>query len=146
MNHNDRKMRDGIEYRSSIPRVRALEDCIRATRKYTKGAFSKPLKHPMQGEDVPSKVLTEYYEVYPETEIGWDMPAGVAIDWLWQDVPCIDVYFHYDYRNNTASLRVVEGQDAVKKLIAGITGFGDALSTIIADKYPKKEVIIGAQK
>ena len=60
------------EFVGSILAVRAVEDTIRATKKYTKGAFSKPPQHPIQGMDFPSRVLTEYYEVYPDTEVGWE--------------------------------------------------------------------------
>jgi len=109
--------------------VRDLEDTIRATRKYTKGAFSKASKHPqrIQGEEFPSRVLTEYYEVYPDLDIGWDMRAGDAWAWVWGDVVHIDITFLYDYRENKAKVTIHGGRDAMEKLKEGIPGFKDIL-------------------
>ena len=118
------------EYKGDILSVRTVEDCIRATRKYTKGAFSRVVKHPVQGDDFPSKVLTEYYEVYPDTEIGWDMSAAVAWAWVWGDVTRIDVRFYYDYRANQARVIVYGGETALRELAAGISGFKDALAAV----------------
>ena len=118
------------EYKGDILSVRTVEDCIRATRKYTKGAFSRVAKHPVQGDDFPSKVLTEYYEVYPDTEVSWDMSAAVAWAWVWGDVTRIDVRFYYDYRANQARVIVYGGETALRELVAGIPGFEDALAAV----------------
>jgi len=117
-------------YKSNILLVRDLEDTIRATRKYTKGAFSKAVSHPIQGEQFPSKVLTEYYEVYPDLEIGWDMRAGDAWAWVWGDVVHIDMIFLYDYRDNKAKVTIHGGKDAMEKLKEGIPGFKAILTMI----------------
>jgi len=121
------------EFVGSILDVRAVEDCIRATKKYTKGAFSKATQHPMQGVEFPSRVLTEYYEVYPETEISWDMPASEAIDWLWGDVPHIDVLFKYSYPTNKAWVIIHGGDGIVHDLEKGIPGFTGAMAKVIAN-------------
>ena len=119
-------------YKSSILLVRDLEDTIRATRKYTQGAFSKAVKHPqkIQGEQFPSRVLTTYYEVYPDLEIGWDMRAGDAWAWVWGDVVHIDIIFLYDYRENKAKVTIHGGEDAMEKLKEGIPGFKAILAEI----------------
>lgn len=108
------------ELEGNIIEIREVEDTIRASKKYTKGAFSRAVEHPIQGADFPSKVLTEYYEVYPDTEVHWDMPAGVAIDWLWGDVLHIDVVFSYDYRANKAKMTVRGGKGVLRELTRGI--------------------------
>ena len=124
MSHN------GSEFTGNIESVRAVEDCIRATKKYTEGIGTMRKQHPIQGEDFPSKVFCKYYEVYPEIELSWDMPAGVALDWLWQDTLCLDVIFKYDYRANIASVVVRDGAKAIKELIKAIPKFGVALAAI----------------
>ena len=116
------------ESTGTILEIRAIEDCIRATRKYTKGAFSRPVRHPIQGEDFPSHVLTEHYEVYPDTEVGWDMPASDAWAWVWGDVPHINVRFNYNYQRNRAMVIIFGGDDAVRMLADGIPGFRSTLS------------------
>jgi len=121
------------EFVGDILSVRALEDCIRATKKYTKGVFSRLAKHPVQGEDFPSKVLTEYYEVYPDTELHWDMPASDAWAWVWGDVPHIDVRFHYNYLRNRAMMVVYGDNGVLEMLKEGIPGFTDALARTATD-------------
>ncbi len=124
MSHN------GSEFAGNIESVRAVEDCIRATKKYTEGIGTMRKHHPIQGEDFPSKVFCKYYEVYPEIELSWDMPAGVALDWLWQDTLCLDVMFKYDYRANKASVTIRDGEKAIKELSKSIPNFGKALVAI----------------
>jgi len=129
-------MRHNYTLAGSIEQVRTIEDSIRATKRYTKGAFRKPVHHPIQGEDFPSKVLTEYYEVYPTVEVSWNMPAGIALDWLWgekssgEKVPHIDVFFKYDYRENKASITMKNGEDSAKLLKQHIPNFEKALSKL----------------
>ena len=118
------------EYVGTIMNVRAVEDTIRATKKYTKGAFSKSVQHPIQGEDFPSRVLTEYYEVYPDLEVGWDMPAADGWAWVWGDTPHIDVLFKYYYQQDKAIMVVRGGNGVVKLLEDGIPGFDDALGKV----------------
>jgi len=122
------------EFIGDIMGVRAVEDSIRATRKYTKGAFRTPIKHPVQGEDFPSRVLSEYYEVYPDIEIGWDMLATDAWAWIWGDTPHIDVVFRYDYRSNKGYMIVADGMFAVRQLANSIPKFSDALAKVIASR------------
>lgn len=121
-----------IVLRSSILLIRDLEDTIRATKKYTKGAFSKAVKHPqkIQGEEFPSRVLTEYYEVYPDLEVSWDMRAGDAWAWVWGDTVHIDVTFVYNYNDNRARVTIYGGKDALEKLKEGIPGFRAMLGMI----------------
>ena len=130
---NNRKALKDCEYAGNIVSVRTVEDCIRATRKYTQGAFRGKEKHPVQGAEFPSRVLTVYYEVYPSTEISWDMPASTAIDLLWGDVPIVHVLFKYDYRDNKASVNVEAGSAAVALLKKGIPGFTEALGKVMAN-------------
>ena len=117
----------------SILQVRELEDSIRSTRQYTKGAFRKPTVHPIQGENIPSRVLTEYYEVYPDLELSMDMAASDAWAWVWGDVLHIDVKFHYDYKCNNAQMIVYGSNGVVKSLCDGISGFKEALNRIDAE-------------
>lgn len=118
------------EFIGTILAVRAVEDTIRATKKYTKGAFSKPIQHPIQGEEFPSKVLTEYYEVYPDLELSWDMPASQGWAWVWGDTPHIDVSFKYNYIRDLAMVVVHGGNGVVDLLGDGIPGFTDALAKV----------------
>ena len=122
-----------MDFKSTILPMRELEDTIRLTRKYTKGAFSKPKEHPIQGGDFPSRVLTEYYEVYPDLEVSWDMGAGDAWAWVWGDVTCVDVTFRYDYRDNKAKVTIQGGQKAIRELAKGIPGFRIALRKVAKD-------------
>ena len=139
--------RNGCEYAGKIPFIRAVEDCIRATKKYTKGAFKGNIHHPIQGEKFPSRVLFEYYEVYPEVEVRggafWDLPVGVALDWLWGDTPCVNVVFRYNYNENRASIKMEGGAEAVKLLAKSIPNFSKALADVIAGET---EVIVGGRK
>lgn len=123
------------EYSGNILNIRAIEDSIRATKKYTEGVRTMFRKHPVQGIDFPSPVFCKHYEVYPDMlEVSWDMPIGDFIDWLSQETLCIDVMFHYDYPQNKAFIEVSDGASAVRKLANSIPGFSDALAKIIVDK------------
>ena len=124
------RIKKGNEVYGTILAIRALEDCIRATKKYTEGIQTIKKTHPVQGEELPSRVFYKYYEVYPDMEVGLDMAVSDFFDWLWHETPCIDVMFHYDYRANKASVLVRDGDGAVKKLMESILGFGDALKAI----------------
>jgi hypothetical protein len=119
------------EFIGNIVSVRALEDCIRATKKYTEGIGTMRKQHPIQGEGFPSRVFCKYYEVYPDIEVSWDMPAGVALDWLWGETLHIDVMFKYDYRVNKASVTVKDGVVAVRELQRSIPNFGKSLVAIV---------------
>ena len=124
------RIKKGKEVYGTIISIRALEDCIRATKKYTEGIRTIRKTHPVQGDDFPSQVFYKYYEVYPDMEVGLDMDVKDFFDWLWRETPCIDVMFHYDYRANKASVLVRDGAEAINKLIRSIEGFGDALRDI----------------
>jgi len=133
-----------MKIKTDILSARDLEDTIRATKKYTKGAFSKAQKHSaqIQGEQFPSSVLTEYYEVYPDLEVSWDMRAGDFWSWVWGDIVHIDITFVYDYRENKARVTIRGGRDAVEKLGMGIPHFKEKLNRIINpdDETEKKAV------
>lgn len=125
-------------YKGNIVGIRAIEDTIRATKKYTEGIGTMRQKHPIQGEEFASKVFCKYYEVYPDMEVSWDMPAEKAIDWLWggankPGLVMIDVKFRYDYRANQAELIVEDGASAIKRLANAIPNFSDALARVIAN-------------
>ena len=122
---------NGHEFKGDILSVRAVEDSIRATKKYTEGVRTIFKKHPVQGTDFPSPVFCKHYEVYPDMEISWDMSALNCVPWLSGGTPCIDVMFHYDYRENTAFIEVRDGAGAVKKLASSIPGFSDALAKVV---------------
>jgi hypothetical protein len=126
------------EYEGNIESIRAVEDSIRATKKYTEGIGTIRIKHPIQGEDFPSRAFCKYYEVYPDTEISWDMPAGKALDWLWHDVTCIDVRFWYDYNTNKATIIVHDGPEAVKELARAIPMFSDTLAVVLSGNNGKR--------
>jgi len=124
------RVKKGREFRGNIIAIRSVEDCIRATKKYTEGIQTIRKTHPVQGEELPSRVFYKYYEVYPDMEVGLDMSVSDFLEWMWHETPCIDVMFHYDYRINKASVLVRDGDGTVKKLIETIPGFGDALKAI----------------
>ena len=124
------RKKKGEEFRGNILAIRSLEDSIRATKKYTEGIQTLRKVHPFQGDDLPSRVFYKYYEVYPDMEVGLDMDIKDFADWLWGDTPCVSVMFHYDYRENKASVLVRDGDGVVKKLSESIPGFLDALKAI----------------
>ena len=125
------------EFKGTIIAVRAVEDSIRATKKYTEGIGTMRRKHPIQGEEFPSKMFCKYYEVYPEVELGWDMSAEVALDWLWGETPCIDVLFSYDYRTNKGIVIVQDGVRAVRELEKAIPSFRRALAKVAVNGNEK---------
>lgn len=125
------------EFTGCILDIRTVEDCIRATRKYTKGAFSRTTKHPIQGEDFPSKVLTEYYEVYPDMELSWEMPASDAWAWVWGDTPHIDVRFLYNYNSNKGKVIVYGNSGVVDMLKEGIPSLVDAMAKLVINNNRK---------
>ncbi len=102
---------NSIDKIGNIESIRAIEDSIRATKKYTEGLLTLEKKHPqmIQGEDFPSRVFCKHYEVYPELEISWDMPVGTAVDMMWGDTTIINIIFKYDYRINKASISIKIG-------------------------------------
>ena len=122
-----------IKFSGTIIAVRDVEDSIRATKKYTEGISTIRSKHPIQGAEFPSRKFMKYYEVYPEVDVSWDMPAHIALDWLWGETPCIDILFNYDYRANKAEVIIKDGQDAVQQLEKSIPGFSLTIATLIAD-------------
>lgn len=122
------------EYEGNIASVRAVEDCIRATKKFTEGIRTLRVNHPIQGEDFTSRVFCKYYEVYPYVDLDKKYPIleviGIAFDLAWRDTPCIDVVFRYDYRSNKASVTIRDGVVAVKELSNNIPNIGKALVEI----------------
>ncbi len=128
----------GIEISSNIITIRSIEDCIRATKKYTEGIKTMRKTHPIQGEDFPSSVFCKYYEVYPDYKVELDMDVSELFDWLWPDTLCIGIMFHYDYREDKASIVIRDGVEAVKKLNSTIPGFGNILWSINGIKEQSK--------
>jgi len=119
-----------LEFKGDILSVRAVEDCIRATKKYTEGIETIRRQHPIQGEEFGSKVFCKYYEVYPNTNVSWDMPAGEAWAWVWGDTKHIDVIFYYDYRDNKAAVITHDGNGAIEELKNGIPYFKDLFARL----------------
>ena len=118
-----------IEYTGSITEIRAVEDCIRATKKYTEGILSKKHPQPIQGEGFPSRVLHKHYEFYPNVpEISWNMPVNTAIDWLYSDTPCIRLSFRYDYRMNQAVVMLSDDRDIIE--LNKVAGFREAIQSV----------------
>ena len=118
------------EFSGSIPDVRAAEDVIRATWKYTKGTRSERLS-PVQGTDFPSRVLTEYYQVYPDADMGaLDHDASMALDYIFGNLTYIDIRFRYDYRSGQASVIVLGGVEALREMERGIPGITGALKRL----------------
>lgn len=125
------------KYDSDINSLRALEDCIRATKKYTEGVMTMRHEHPLiQGEDFPSKVFCKYYEVYPDVDTS-NMSAGTIVEWLSGYKKHIDVVFRYDYRYDKAAISIHDGVDAVKQLAQEIPNFSDALAKVISGNGQK---------
>lgn len=118
------------EFVGSVLAVRAVEDTIRATKKYTEGVRTIFAKHPVQGEDFPSRVLTKVYEVYPDIESVWDMNIIDAAFWLAGETPHVDVSFRYNYQRDKAIVIVYGGNGVVELLEEGIPGFGEALGRV----------------
>jgi hypothetical protein len=136
----------GIEFTGNIATIRAVEDAIRATKKYTEGIATLREHHPVQGDDFPSRVFRKYYEVYPKTEVSWDMPAGAALAWLWSDVPCVNVLFFYDYRANKATMIIKEDSlDIVNELIKSIPGMRETLQLATCNPDTEK-TLMGEQE
>ena len=127
------------EFVGSIIAVREVEDTIRATKKYTKGAFSRKAQHPIQGEEFPSKVLTEYYEVYPDMEVGMGMSIIDAVFWLADSPAHIDVLFKYNYLRDKAIVIIHGGNGVVKLLGEGIPGLEEALAKVTDNGNHGKE-------
>lgn len=132
-----------IEYIGNILDVRAVEDSIRATRKYTKGAFSYAVRHPIQGEEFPSKTITEYYEVYPDIDMDERMPLWDAImtfsDWIWGETPHIDLRFLYCYPENKGRIIIFGNDGVVGMLKESIPNFSQKLSNLrIVEKGENK--------
>lgn len=125
-----KRIRIGGEYAGNIASVRAIEDCVRESKKYTEYIQTVRAKHPIQGESIPCRMVNKYYEVYPliKHPISWDMPAGQAIDLAWGDTDIVDICFVYDYRSNKAWFRVQGGDRSIKLLSKGIQGFSDSLA------------------
>lgn len=123
------------EIKSNIAAIRDIEDCIRITKKYTKGVFRKKEQYPIQGEEFASKVLIEYYEVYPYIDLDEKMSLLKAYQktwaWIWGDEKHIDVFFRYDYRDNKASVKIHDGHKAVEELKKNIPGFKESLDNAI---------------
>ena len=123
--------RNGCEYVGKIPFIRAVEDSIRATKKYTEGIRTMRAKHPVQGEEFPSRVFCKYYEVYPDVDVS-KMSLGTIVEWLSGYKTHIDVMFKYDYRANKASILIEDGASAVMELANKIPKFSDTLAEVIA--------------
>ena len=120
------------EFTGDILSVRDAEDCIRLTKKYTKGAFRKSGTYPIQGEDFPSRAITEYYEVYPDLDISWETSLSDAFAWVFGDVIHIDVFFSYNYspNKNKAKMIIHGGNGVVRDLERGIPGLREALGKL----------------
>lgn len=128
------------EFRGDIASVRAVEDSIRRTGKYTKGVVMQ-VSQPIQGEGVPSKVMRELYDVYPslQTGLGVETDFVVFMGWVLHE-PSVAVRFTYDYRSGVAAITIRGGKPDVAKLSAGIPGFQEAFIKLTTgeDKWAKQ--------
>jgi len=137
-----RRIRENKQFTGTIVDVRAVEDCIRATKKYTEGVGTMWKNHPVQGDNIPSRSFTKYYEVYPELDLDKTMPFWDAVfsasDWLWGETPRIDVLFTYDYRKNVADVIIKNGGSGMKQLCETIPGFAEAIEEVVANGQCRK--------
>jgi len=122
------------EYADNIYNVRAVEDAIRATKRYTVALSTSRRPEKIQGNGFPSKVFCIHYEVYPYADISWDMPVGVALEWLTQYNPSVEVRFRYEYPVNKATISIFGGDGSVRMLNRSIHGFEKALSVVIENE------------
>lgn len=117
------------EFVGNIASVRAVEDAIRATRRYLETFQTMSNIHPSQA-DWPSRKFTKHYEVYPDTDLSWDMPLGKALAWV-AGADVVRMAFRYDYRLNVAVVEVNGGPEVVKKLAAKVPGFSEGVAKVI---------------
>lgn len=122
------------EYTGDTEAVCAVEDSIRASKKYTEGVLTRRHRHPdeMQGIGIPSRAFCKYYEVYPDIDfaIGLDMKVSDFMDWVWGETRHINVTMFYDYRAGQATLEIAGGAGAVEELSRTIPGFREAVATL----------------
>lgn len=110
-------MSKGLVYNGNIISIREIEDCIRATKMYAKKHWPRYKPEAIQGEEFPSSVTTEYYEVYPDAESGLgNMDIVTAVFWLAGETPQYDVVFQYDYRGNKALVKFIDGEAGLRVL------------------------------
>jgi hypothetical protein len=131
------------EWTGNIMDVRAVEDSIRSTKKYTKGAFTSAEKHPIQGAAFPSRVLTEFYEVSPFIELSLNTSLKDCWNWLTNKTPTYQVLFRYDYRNNTGRVILKGTSEAVVNLCEGIPGFKDKIEVLDNGRAKKEQQTMG---
>lgn len=125
----------GTIYRGSLIDIRDLEDSIRISKKYTKVLFNKKgTEIKIQGDDFPSRTLTEHYEVYPDLVISMDMKATDMWKWVWGDLVCIRVDFTYHYNDNKGRVVIHGKNGVVQSLAKGIEGFSKALTKVDHDE------------
>jgi len=117
----ENRWKGGIEITGLISEIRAIEDAIRTSKKYTEGLATLRQHHPVQGEDFPSKVVTKHYEVYPDMKVSMDMLVGDALDLLWDEKERIKVTFCYDYRKPEGSVQF-KSQADIDRLCGAIPG------------------------
>lgn len=126
------------KYTGTILDVRAVENTIRATERYTKVISRKKRKeYQIQGEEFSSRTVIEFYEVHPDIDIGKQRPLREiwetikdASDWLWGDTPMVEVTFVYYQARNEALVDVYGGNGVLKMLEDGIPGWKEALEKV----------------
>lgn len=127
--------------KGNIAQIRELEDCIRATKRYTEGLFTKKIEHSQQG-DSPSRAFTRLLEVYLDHDfmgIDWDRDAVEFIkDGLdWYASRATVVKFWYDYRSNKAEISF--DWDILVNICNIMPNFANALAVILPDFSLEKE-------
>lgn len=132
------------KFTGNIGDIRAVEDTIRATKKYTEGVFTPKKVYPVQGEEFASRTFCKRYDVYPDIDVSWEMPVGSALTWLFGNVVYVEVTFKYDYRANKAEILVKGGPNAVKELARAIPGFSETLAKAVAHTHGHGEAIKSA--
>jgi hypothetical protein len=125
-------MSKAVELTGWIKQVRAVEDSIRTSGKYTEAISTLGNNHPIQGSEFTSRMVTKKYEVYPDIKVDWDMSALKAWAGLvFAETKMIDVVFRYDYRDNHADVKIVDGEEGVEDLKKAIPGFREAIEKLL---------------
>ena len=122
----------------SIQQIRMLEDCIRATSRYTEGIFTEQKEHPIQGKEFASKAFCKVYEVYPDNEIPTFDSSIADLGNFLSNIRKLTVKFFYDYRSNKATVKTENnGIDVLEKVIPHFKRFVVAIYS--RTEYVKEE-------
>lgn len=119
-----------IAIEGNIESIRAIEDAIRATKYYTEGITTHRAKHPIQGNEIPTRSFTKIYEIYLDSQYP-DMDSPVMELIKWTVSRAVIVYFWYDYRSGKAKFKV--NPDYIDALCEIIPDFRKALIDVTSE-------------